>query len=81
MKDNSSFTKKIEAVLREKCFSDWSVAYPLKDTAKYEYFYSFMLSGCMGMILNWAMNEFRESPEKLSHTAEDIIMKGIGMLK
>ncbi|MGN0240405.1 MAG: TetR/AcrR family transcriptional regulator [Candidatus Weimeria sp.] len=80
MKDNSSFLKKIENVLHEKCFSDWTIAYPVRDTARYEYFYSFMLSGCMGMITNWARNGFSESPEELSHTAEDIIMKGIGML-
>lgn len=48
-----------------------------KETERAEHYYSYIMYGCIGIIVNWLDTGAKESPETMAIFAEDIIMNGI----
>ena len=46
-----------------------------------KYFYSFIVSGCIGLLQNWVENRMAKSPEQMASLAEQMIMTGIKIPK
>lgn len=80
-----AFVNKLKKVIKDKCMNDW---YQIFNTQKvdikddiFEYFYTFILSGFIGIFENWLSNSMKGSPKYMAKMAEEFIMTGIEVLK
>lgn len=76
-----AFVKKLKDVVREKCFKDWMILFNVEKADKFEYVYSFILSGCLGLFESWLKDGLKETPKEMAKLAEDIILHGIEIIK
>ena len=76
-----AFVKKLKDVVREKCFKDWMILFNVEKADKFEYVYSFILSGCLGLFESWLKDGLNEPPKEMAKLAEDIILHGIEIIK
>lgn len=81
--DNSDqkFIRKLMSVLREKCFCDWDYLFEHKNEEIFELFYSYMLSGCVGVIEKWLFDGMRQTPEQMALILEKMMLRGISVLQ
>lgn len=75
-----AFLEKLKNIVRHKGLKDWM--YIRKDTKEadhtnYEYFYAFIVSGCIGLISSWLENNRRESPEEMAKLTMELLLSGI----
>ncbi len=76
-----NFIDKLKTILKEKCFYDWEYLFAKADPEIYEIYYSFVLSGCIGIIENWLFSDMKQSAEEIATITENIILHGILVLK
>lgn len=76
-----SFVNKLKEIVREKCLNDWMKMFNNGKVNKFEYFYSFIVSGYIGLFETWLKNGLVETPEEMAKLSEEIILHGINVLK
>ncbi|MBU5479957.1 TetR/AcrR family transcriptional regulator [Blautia sp. MSJ-19] len=76
-----NFENRLKDILRERCTKDWDEIFANADPKLSEIYSSYVLSGCIGIIENWIRNDTRQSPEELARYTEDIMLKGLNILK
>lgn len=74
------FFEKIKALVKEKCFADWSYLFPCKDSEFYEAYYAFMLSGTLGLLEHWLLGGMKQPVEEIASLTEQFIMHGMDFL-
>ncbi len=72
-----SFLAQIKVMFRERCLNLWSLNPAVTDPAQFEYTYSFIAAGCIGLIESWLFADQPESPEEMAALASNIITAGI----
>ena len=77
----NSFLQKIKLSLEGKCFSYWEILFTNKKKTYYDSYYSFIISGCIGLMEYWIEQGMKETPEEIAMIAESIIMHGIEALQ
>lgn len=77
----SRFMDKLQHLARERCFRDWTILFAKKDAEHLEIYYSYFLSGFIGIIKNWLLQENRLPPEKIAALSEDFILNGMNALR
>ncbi len=75
------FIEKLKDLIRVKSLSDWTILFDKKKADKFEYFYHYMLSGCIGLFTIWLQNGLKESPKEMAIMAEAMILEGINFIK
>ncbi|HIX99416.1 TetR/AcrR family transcriptional regulator [Faecalicatena contorta] len=80
IKNHNDMLRKLRKVLRESCFQEWKPLQRYVGTDVYEYYFSFVQSGYVGMLEYWLKNGMKETPEQISRMAEKIILRGISSL-
>ncbi|MFD1175386.1 TetR/AcrR family transcriptional regulator C-terminal domain-containing protein [Paenibacillus puldeungensis] len=76
-----AFANHLKEIVREKCLKDWRELFHNGKVNNFEYFYSFILSGCIGLFETWLKNGLVETPEQMAKLAEEMITYGIKVLK
>lgn len=76
-----AFVNSLKDVVKERCLNDWIEIFYNQKAQNFEYFYSFIVSGCIGLLENWLQNGMKESAKEMAILAEEMIMKGIAVLK
>ena len=76
-----AFFNKFKSILRDKCFSDWMDMFNTEKVDKFEYFYNFIVSGCIGVVESWLKNGVKESPEEISKIVSIIIVDGVKIIQ
>ena len=76
-----NFVNKLACLLKEKCFHDWACLYSGTDPDKYEIFYSYMLSGCIGIIETWLFSGRKQPTEDIAALTEDFILNGFAAME
>ncbi|MBU5315484.1 TetR/AcrR family transcriptional regulator [Clostridium bornimense] len=76
-----NFINKIKEVIRVKCFSVWTVMFKFPKTNAFDYFYTFIVSGCIGIFESWLNNGLKESPYEIASLTESFILNGINALE
>ncbi len=71
------FTQKLKQILKERIFSYWNYAFPTVCSKQREIYYSFILSGCIGIIENWFQNNMEQSTEEIASLTESLILHGV----
>lgn len=75
-----NFVNKLIDLLKEKCFHDWACLYSGTDPDRYDIFYSYILSGCIGIIETWLFNGRKQSNDEIAAIAQDFILHGFSAL-
>ncbi|WP_101698645.1 TetR/AcrR family transcriptional regulator [Clostridium minihomine] len=76
-----AFVTRLKDLIKYRCLNDWVQIFNTGKSQDFEYFYSFIVAGCIGLIQNWIENDFKESPEYMAELAEHMIMKGISVIQ
>lgn len=70
-----TFLNKIKKLLKERMYNIWEEhSYQIEN---FEYYNSFIISGCIGMVEFWAQNGFQKSPEEMAQLSTSMILKGM----
>ena len=70
-----NFLHKLNQVVREKCLQMWPNEDDKKD-ATFEYHYSFVVYGCVGVFRAWLNGNCQEPAEKMAEMADAMIRRG-----
>ena len=75
------FMAKLLNLGREKCLETYSRHFKNATAKQIEYFYSFVSSGCIGLLRQWLEEGMVRSAQEIGRTAEKIMSCGIGYLE
>lgn len=70
-----NFLHRLNQVVREKCLQMWPNEEEKKD-ATFEYHYSFVVYGCVGVFRAWLNGNCQEPAEKMAEMADAMIRRG-----
>lgn len=76
-----AFIDKLKNLVKEWCFHDWMQVFNSKQSTNFEYFYSFIVYGCIGLFQTWLEAGMMESPEEMAALAEQMILNGVKVLE
>ena len=76
-----NFVNRLKQRIREKCLKDWMEVFRSGNAAAFDAFFSFIVSGCIGLVQYWLQTGLKETPEQMAKLTEHIITKGIGVLE
>ena len=76
-----NFVNRLKQLIREKCLKDWLEVFRSGNAAAFDAFFSFIVSGCIGLVQYWLQTGLKETPEQMAKLTEHIITKGIGVLE
>ncbi len=76
-----SFVNRLKELVKERCLNDWMEIFNTSKSQNFEYYYSFIVSGCIGLLQNWLENGQKESPEHMADLVEQMIMTGIKVIQ
>ena len=73
-----SFSVKIKKLFEHQYIHEWMVAHHSADfLPTYEYFSSFLVSGCSGLIESWLAHGKKETPEEMARLISKLISTGM----
>ncbi len=70
-----NFLHRLNDVVREKCLQMWPNEKE-KESAGFEYHYSFVVYGCVGVFRAWLSGKCRETAEEMAEMADVMIRRG-----
>lgn len=76
-----AFLKRFKDFVKSRCLNDWMEVFNTGKSQNFEYFYSFIVSGCIGLLQSWLENGLKETPEHMASLAEQIIMNGVKVIQ
>ena len=76
-----NFVNRLKQLIREKCLKDWMEVFRSGNAAAFDAFFSFIVSGCIGLVQYWLQTGLKETPAQMAKLTEHIITKGIGVLE
>ena len=76
-----NFVNRLKQLIREKCLKDWMEVFRSGNAAAFDAFFSFIVSGCIGLVQYWLQTGLKETPEQMAKLTEHVITKGIGVLE
>lgn len=71
-----AFLNKLIAVLRDRLLTHW-MQEAKKNPDHLEYYFSFIASGCIGLIREWIVRDMRESPAEMAAMTEQLLLYGM----
>lgn len=74
------FMRKIQNLVREKCLTDWEKALNVEKTESFDLFYSFAISGIIGILERWFFTGMQQSVDEIASLTEHFILHGMDAL-
>lgn len=75
-----AFVERLRGIVRNKCLYDWIAISDISDLEDFEYFYSFIVSGCIGLLTRWLREGMAKNPHDMATLVEKMILHGMDML-
>lgn len=75
------FVDRLKDVIKEKCFMNLHRVYHIKNKVEFDYYYSFIVSGCIGIFQLWLERDRKEPPDVMAALAERYILNGFSGIK
>ncbi len=69
-----AFVNRLINIGKEYCLKQYMDCYPTADKKQTEYFYSFISSGCIGLLRQWAANDFKDSATSIAVMAQNLML-------
>lgn len=79
-----AFLERIKSAVRDRLFREWIPDHLMKNfkkSADYEYFFAFLISGCIGLIHSWLASGMKDSPEYVAELTERILLTDITVMR
>lgn len=73
---DAAFVDKLKNVIREKCFVNIKKQFKIENDAEFDYFYHYIVAGCIGIFSSWLENGMIESPTKMAELTKKLILTG-----
>lgn len=70
------FMRKIQTLVHEKCLTDWKIALKANDAKHFDLFYSFAISGIIGILEHWFVNGMQQPVDEIASLTEHFILHG-----
>lgn len=77
---DAAFVDKLKNLIHEKCFAKVDEKLKLKTNISFNYFYQYIISGCIGIFGEWLNSGMRESPSEMADITEKLVLTGITSL-
>lgn len=74
---DAAFLDKLKNIVREKCLGDARTMLNIESTDEFEYFYNYIVSGCIGVCSSWLTGGMRETPVQMAALVERMILHGV----
>lgn len=75
-----AFVNKLKQVIREKCFANVQKIMDIKNNEEFNYFYHYIVSGCIGIFSVWLDGGKKESPQEMAEFIRKMIISSIKTL-
>ena len=72
-----TFVNKIIGLIRDRVLEYWRMQQK-KDPEQYDYYFSFLASGFIGIIRAWFDRDMKETPAQMAAMAEQLVLYGLG---
>jgi len=72
--NDTAFLSKLIEMNKPKDPDEWKLVFGEGKDGLYEFYYSFITSGCVGVLRSWFMNGMKESPKKMAELIEQMMM-------
>lgn len=76
-----NFVNRLKKLIREKCLKDWMEVFRTGNPAVFDAFFSYIASGCVGLVQYWLQTGLKETPQQKAKLTEQIITHGIEVLE
>ncbi len=76
--NDTAFLSKLIEMNKPEDTRGWQALFGRKNEGLYEYYYSYITSGCVGLLRSWFMGGMKEPPAKMAALAEKIMSGSIG---
>lgn len=77
---DAAFVDRLKRVVHEKCFADLKKIFHVKNDDEFDYFYYFVVSGCIGIFSTWLNDGMRESSAEMAAFTEKLILNCVKTL-
>ncbi|AFA50058.1 TetR/AcrR family transcriptional regulator [Acetobacterium woodii] len=74
------FLDQLKNNVKTRYFDDWQQIYLTPAPIEIEYFFSYFLSGCIGLIIHWLSTGMTQSPEQIAKLTKSMILEGNNFL-
>lgn len=74
---DAAFLDKLKNIVREKCLADAMTMLNIKNTDEFEYFYNYIVSGCIGVCHAWLTGGMKETPAQMAGLVERMMLRGV----
>ena len=78
---DAAFVDKLKNILREKCFINAQKVLGIKNNEEFNYFYHYIVSGCIGVCSAWLDEGMKETPVEMAALVERLIVSSVNALK
>lgn len=75
--NDTAFLSKLIEMNKPKDPDEWKLIFGEGKEGLYEFYYSYITSGCVGVLRSWFMNGMKESPKKMAELTEQMMMNTI----
>jgi len=72
-----AFFNKLIEMIRDRVLEYWRMEQK-KDPEQYDYYFSFLASGFIGIIRAWFARDMKETPAQMAAMAEQLVLHGMG---
>jgi hypothetical protein len=72
-----AFFNKLIDMIRDRVLEYWRMEQK-KDPEQYDYYFSFLASGFIGIIRAWYDRDMKETPAQMAAMAEQLVLHGMG---
>jgi AcrR family transcriptional regulator len=76
-----SFILQLGDVIHKKCLRDWMALHEGGDAEKFEFFGSYVVSGCVGVLKKWVETGMKQPPEHMADLIGQMAVQGIRFLE
>ena len=76
-----NFVNRLKKLIREKCLKEWMEVFRTGNPAVFDAFFSYIASGCVGLVQYWLQTGLKETPQQMAKLTEQIITQGIEVLE
>ena len=74
---DAAFVDKLKNIIREKCFNNAQKVLGIKNDEEFNYFYHYIVSGCLGICDAWLNGGMRETPFEMAAFVERLIVGSV----
>lgn len=78
---DAAFADTLKKTIRDKCCADAANILGIKQSGGSDYFYEYMISGCIGIFTEWLSTGMKESAADMARLCENLIQHGASALK